>query len=159
MYINLLLSKCMCVCACLCVCVCVCVCVRVCTVAAKWSLYLPPTFSLSRSLLRCLSLLSPHYKKHLHLISPCSPSHLSSPLLFSPLSPHLLPWFSSLSIPSPPLPLYLSLTHYPTAWSNQSAICEWKLPPHTVSLYYIVFALNFALNRWLFPFFFNTQTN
>lgn len=115
-------------------------CECVCTVAAKWSLHLPPTFSLSLSLysgvcLFCPLIIKPH---HPHLtpfsftsLSLLSPSSSSFPLL--PLISH--PPFS---LPPPPSPsLYLSLTHYPTAWSNQSAICEWKLPPHTVSLYYI----------------------
>lgn len=105
-----------------------CVYVRTCTVNAKWSLYLPLTLSLSVSLLRCLSVLSPHYKSH-SIPPPC----LS---FFPSLS---FPFTSSLYFltapPSPPR--YLSLTHYPTAWSNQSAICEWKLSPHTVSLFYM----------------------
>lgn len=114
-------------------------CECVCTVAAKWSLHLPPTFSLSLTLLRCLFcplIIKPH---HPHLtpfsftsLSLLSPSSSSFPLL--PLISH--PPFS-LPPSLPPPSLYLSLTHYPTAWSNQSAICEWKLPPHTVSLYYI----------------------
>lgn len=79
--------------------------------------------------------LLPPYKKHL---TPTSPS----PLL--PLSSSSLFLFT------------FSLTHYPTAWSNQSAICEWKLPPHTIISSPLV-ALNFALNLWLFLFFHTVQ--
>lgn len=115
-------------------------CECVCTVAAKWSLHLPPTFSLSLTLLRCLSLLSPHYKATSLPSNPfllyISRSPFSFVLFIPSPSTHLSPSFFSPPLPPPPS-LYLSLTHYPTAWSNQSAICEWKLPPHTVSLYYI----------------------
>lgn len=145
----------------LCVSVCGCMCVCVCTVAAKWSLYLPPTFSLS--LLRCLSVLSPHYKTTL---SPSPPFSSSYPFLSLPLPPPLsfplysqppFPRHPSLSSPS----RYLSLTHYPTAWSNQSAICEWKLSPHTVSLYYIESALCLKLcpKPLAISVFFNSKTN
>ena len=104
-----------------CECVCLYVCVCVCTVAAKWSLYLPPTFSLSLSLslslLRCLSVLSPHYKTTL---SPSPPFSSSYPFLSLPLPPPLSfllysqPAFPHHPSLSPPY-RYLSLTHYPTA--------------------------------------------
>lgn len=114
-----------------------CVCVRTCTVDAKWSLYLPLTLSLSVSVLRCLSVLfCPLIIKATLLLPPTMPFFLPLPLL--PL--HKQPLFPNYpSLPSPPR--YLSLTHYPTAWSNQSAICEWKLSPHTVSLFYMESAL------------------
>lgn len=130
------------------------VCACVCTVAAKWSLYLPPTSSLSLDSGVCLFCPLIIKKKTPHpLRSPSLPTFFSlssSPLLLLLLLLHF-PLSHPLSLPLL-ISLYLSVTHYPTAWSTQSAVCEWEC--HLTLLACVILcllvALNFALNLWLF---------
>ena len=131
-------------------------CVCVCTVAAKWSLYLPPTFSLS--LYSGVCLFCPLIIKPLYPLLP--PSPLPIPFF---LSPSLLPspsFFTlNLLFPTTPpsLPLivtFLSLIIQQLEATSQPYVsenCHLTLLACIISG--LLFALNFALNLWLFLFF------
>lgn len=139
-------------------------CECVCTVAAKWSLHLPPTFSLSFSLslslysgvcLFCPLIIKPH---HPHL-TPFSFACLSfspfSYVLFIPSpSTHLSPSFFLSTPPSPLLFTFLWLIIQQLEATSQPYVsenCHLTLLACIISS--LLSAFNFARNLWLFLFF------
>lgn len=121
-----------------------------CTVAAKWSFYLPPTFSLS-TLFRCLGvcLLCPIIIKN--TLPPSPPLHIS---LFPPPSPSSPPLLSTFFFLPPSFSLPFSLIIQQLEATSQPYVSE---NCHLSLLVCIIssrlFALNFALNLGLFLFF------
>lgn len=133
-------------------------CECVCTVAAKWSLHLPPTFSLSLTLLRCLSLLSPHYKATSPPSNPfllyISLSPFSFVLFIPSPSTHLSPSFFSPPLPPPLLFTFLWLIIQQLEATSQPYVsenCHLTLLACIISS--LLSAFNFARNLWLFLFF------